>query len=102
MPHHNTLLHHLGKAMPRWRFERLAKRRAAERRVRTLPCWSQFVALGFAQLAGISSLRELIAALASHANHADHLGRGPLRRSTLAEANAKRPLALSSRRRADR
>lgn len=94
MRHHNTLLHNLGKAMPRWRFEQLAKRSAADRRVRTLPCWSQFVALVFAQLAGITSLRELIAALASHANHAYHLGLGPIRRSTLAEANAKRPLAL--------
>ena len=92
--HNNTLLHHLGKAMPRWQFEQLAKRSAADRRVRTLPCWSQFVALVFAQLAGITSLRELIAALASHANHAYHLGLGPIRRSTLAEANAKRPLAL--------
>ena len=94
MHHHNTLLHELGKAMPRWRFEQLARRSAADRRVRTLPCWSQFVALVFAQLAGITSLRELIAALASHANHAYHLGLGPIRRSTLAEANAKRPLAL--------
>ena len=94
MHHHNTLLHDLGKAMPRWRFEQLAERSAADRRVRTLPCWSQFVALVFAQLAGITSLRELIAALASHANHAYHLGLGPIRRSTLAEANSKRPLAL--------
>ena len=94
MRHHNTLLHDLGKAMPRWRFEQLAKRSAADRRVRTLPCWSQFVALVYAQLAGIASLRELVAALASHANHAYHLGLGPIRRSTLAEANARRPLAL--------
>jgi Domain of unknown function (DUF4372) len=65
MHHQNTLLHDLGKAMPRWRFEQLAKRSAADRRVRTLPCWSQFVALVFAQFAGITSLRELIAALAS-------------------------------------
>ena len=94
MHHQNTLLHDLGKAMPRWRFEQLAQRNAADHRVRTLPCWSQFVALLFAQFAGITSLRELIAALASHANHAYHLGLGPIRRSTLAEANAKRPLAL--------
>jgi hypothetical protein len=92
--HHNTLLHDLGKAMPRWRFEQLAKRADADRRVRTLPCWSQFVALVFAQLAGVTSLRELVAALSSHANHAYHLGLGPIRRSTLAEANAERPLAL--------
>lgn len=94
MRHHNTLLHHLGKAMPRWRFERLAERTGADYRVRTLPSWSQFVALIYAQLAGIASLRGLVAALSSHANHAYHLGLGPIRRSTLAEANGKRPLAL--------
>jgi hypothetical protein len=94
MHHHNTLLHDLRKAMPRWRFERLAQRTGADRRVRVLPSWSQFVALLYAQLAGITSLRELVAALASHANHAYHLGLGPIRRSTLAEANARRPLAL--------
>jgi transposase len=94
MHHQNTLLHDLGKAMPRWRFEQLARRTGADHRVRTLPCWSQFVALVFAQLAGIASLRELVAALSSHANYAYHLGLGPVRRSTLAEANAKRPLAL--------
>jgi hypothetical protein len=42
--HHDTLLHDLGKAMPRWRFEQIAKRADADRRVRTLPCWSQFIA----------------------------------------------------------
>jgi Domain of unknown function (DUF4372)/Transposase DDE domain len=80
--------------MPRWRFEQLAQGSAADRRVRTLPCWSQFVALLFAPFAGITALRALVAVLASHANHACHLGLGPIRRSPLAEANAKRPLAL--------
>lgn len=94
MHHDNTLLHQLGKAMPRWRFQRIARRTGADHRVRTLPSWSQFTALVFAQLAGIGSLRELVAALGSHANRAYHLGLGPIRRSTLADANQKRPLAL--------
>lgn len=94
MHHHNTLLHELGKAVPRWRFEQIARRTAADRRVRALPSWSRFTALVFAQLAGIGSLRELVAALGSHANCAYHLGLGAIRRSTLAEANQKRPLAL--------
>jgi hypothetical protein len=36
--------------------------------VRTLPTWSQMVALIYGQLAGARSLRELVAALASHGN----------------------------------
>lgn len=48
----------------------------------------------FAQRGGITLWRKLTAALASPAHHAYHLGLGPIRRGTLAGANAKRPHAL--------
>lgn len=91
MRHQNTVFHALIKAIPRPWFDRQAERSGGDRRVRRLPCWSQMVALIYAQLAGIGSLRELEAALASHGNLAYHLGLGPVRRATLADANAKRP-----------
>ena len=94
MHHQNTVLHGLIKALPRWRFEALARRHGADHRVRTLPTWSQLVALLYAQLAGIQSLRELVATLASHGNLLYHLGAHAVRRSTLADANATRPLAV--------
>jgi IS4 transposase len=96
MQHENTVLHAVIKALPRWRFERLARRHGADHRVRTLPTWSQMVALIYGQLAGARSLRELVAALASHGNLLYHLGVGVVRRSTLADANATRPIAVFS------
>ena len=82
MRHQNTVLHALIKVIPRPWFDRQARRSGGDRRVRRLPCWSQLVALVYAQLAGIGSLRELEAALQSHANLAYHLGLARICRST--------------------
>jgi len=94
MQHQNTVLHGLIKVLPRWRFEALVRQHGADHRVRTLSTWSQLVALLYAQLAGSGSLRELVATLASHGNLLYHLGAHVVRRSTLADANATRPLAV--------
>ena len=40
------------------------------------------------------SLREIVTGLESHAARLYHLGGAPVRRSTLADANASRPAAL--------
>ena len=50
----------------------------------------------FAQLSGCQSLREIQAAWNVHANSHFHLGCAELRRSTLADANARRPVAVFS------
>ena len=94
MRHQNTLFHALLKFVPRHRFEAIVGRFAGDHRTRRLPCWSQFVAMLFAQLAGAQSLRELEAALSSHADRLYHLGAARPRRSTLSDANAKRPVAI--------
>ena len=94
MHHQNTVFHALLKVLPRYRFERLVAARGADWRVRRLPCWSQFVAMLYAQLSGAQSLRELEASLASHGNLFYHLGIGPVRRATLSDANRERPAAL--------
>jgi hypothetical protein len=88
MQHQNTVLHGLIKVVP------LVRRHGAVHRVRTLPTWSQLVALLYAQLAGIGSLRELVATLASHGNLLYHLGARTMHRTTLADASATRPLAV--------
>ena len=94
MPHQDTIFATLLKAVPRHRFDGLVERHGADRRVRTLSCWTQFVALVYAQLAGAQSLREIEAALASHGNLLYHLGAQPVRRSTLSDANRLRPVGL--------
>jgi hypothetical protein len=82
------------KHVPWPAFERLVETHAADARVRRLTTKTQLVALLYAQLSGASSLREIEAGLASHAARLYHLGADPVRRSTLADANAQRPVAV--------
>src|ERR1700748_2452556 len=63
---------------------------------KVLKSWDHLVGLVFAQLAGIDSLRALEAVWNANAHHHYHLGVGRLARSTLADASARRPLAIFS------
>lgn len=91
MPHKNTLLRDLLKHIPWAAFDRLVDEHDADRRIRKLSTKSQLVALLYAQLSGAVSLREIETALASHSAKLYHLGADGVRRTTLADANAKRP-----------
>ena len=72
-------------------FDRLVDAHGADARVRRLSTRDQFIALLYGQLAGAQSLREIEAGLASHAHQLYHRGARAISRSTLADANAKRP-----------
>src|SRR5712692_10136665 len=94
MLHKNTVFHGLLKHV-RWpAFDRLVEQHRADAGVRRLPTKSQFLALLYGQLAGASSLREIVAGVRSHAARLYHLGARPVQRSTLADANAHRPAAV--------
>lgn len=90
MRHHNTVFHDVLKRVPWATFDRLVAKHGGDRRVRSLPTKSQFIALLYGQLSGAVSLREVEAGLGSHATRLYHLGGTPIRRSTLADANALR------------
>jgi hypothetical protein len=62
---------------------------------RVLSRWSQFGALVFAQLAGRQGLRDVVSSLASQAKALAPLRLMPPKRSTLVEANERRPSAWS-------
>lgn len=94
MRHQNSVFHDLLKHLPWSEFDALVTEHGADVRVRRLPTKSQLIALLYAQLAGASSLREIEAGLSSHAPRLYHLGARPARRSTLADANARRPAAV--------
>ncbi|MET4291434.1 hypothetical protein ABIB06_000174 [Bradyrhizobium sp. LB8.2] len=96
MPHHNTVFRDLLKLVPWHRFEALVEDHDADARVRRLSTKGQFVALLYGQLWGASGLREIVTGLSSHAARLYHLGADPVRRSTLSDANAKRPFAVFS------
>jgi hypothetical protein len=91
MRHHNSVLHGLTKQIPWAAFDRLVEEHGADRRVRRLSTKSQLIALLYGQLAGTASLREIESGLASHQARLYHLGAASPSRSTIADANAKRP-----------
>lgn len=94
MRHHNSVFHGILKLVPWGVFEALVDKHGADHRVRRLDSKSQFIAMLFGQLSGASSLREIEAGLESHAARLYHLGGRCVARSTLADANARRPWAL--------
>ena len=94
MKHTNTVFYQLLRFVPKHRFNDAVKRHHGDHRVRQLNCWNQFIAMLYAQLSGCQSLRHLESTFNSHGNHHYHLGVRGIRRSTLADANKKRPLEI--------
>jgi hypothetical protein len=91
MRHQNSVFHGVLKHVPWHVFDRLVEEHGADARVRRLTTRDQFIALLYGQLGGAQSLREIEAGLASHAHRLYHVGAREASRSTLADANAKRP-----------
>lgn len=94
MAHGHTVLAQVLQLIPRAQIEALDQVHGTGRASRVLSRWSQFGALVFAQLAGRHSLRDVVCSLAAQAHALAPLGLRPPQRSTLAEANARRPAVL--------
>jgi Transposase DDE domain/Domain of unknown function (DUF4372) len=94
MRHHNTVLHAVLQLAPWHVFDRLVDDFKANKKVRRLTTQNQFIALLYAQLSGAQSLRAIEAGFESHATRLYHIGACEVSRSTLADANAKRPCAV--------
>ena len=94
MRHQNSVFHAVLKHVPWPAFDRLVAAHGAEARVRRLTTKSQLVALLYGPLSGAGSLREIVRGLESHAARLSSVGAEPARRSTLSDANARRPAAL--------
>ena len=78
----------------RHEFETLATRHHEGRRLRKMTRWSQFVSMALAQLAGRSSLRDVVSNLCAQTTKLYHLGTAPVSRSSLARINEKQPYSL--------
>lgn len=91
MRYHNSVFRDLLNYLPWREFERLVEEHKADYRVRRLRTKDQLIALIFAQLSGMSGLRGLASGLGSQANGLYHLGARPVARSSLSDANMKRP-----------
>lgn len=90
----NTRFHEVLKGLPRGIFENAVEQHAADKYSKGFRRWDQFLAMVYAQLTGSRSLREVEAGFNSQSTHHYHLGSRPIKRSTLADANAKRDAEL--------
>src|SRR5206468_7481613 len=72
-------------------FDRCVQRFDGNRYTKRFSCWDQFLTMAFAQLTYRESLRDIEVCLAAQRRKLYHSGfSGPVRRSTLADANEKR------------
>ncbi|MDA0207744.1 MAG: IS4 family transposase [Acidobacteria bacterium] len=86
-----TVFSQLISHLPDREFRRCALRYEGDRRVRSLSCWEQFLAMAFAQLTYREGLRDIEACLRALGPKPYHMGfRNPVARSTLADANERR------------
>jgi|MudIll2142460700_1097286.scaffolds.fasta_scaffold25175_4 putative transposase len=95
MAHCNTIFHQVLRLLDRHDFRKIEQDRfRPKRKCRTLSRWGQFVVMMFAQITGRSSLREIVQQFEFHATKLYHLGVDLVKRTTLADANSKRPAAF--------
>jgi len=90
----DSIFGRLLKPISRGQLTSTVERNAGNAYDKVFKSWDHMVALVFAQLAGVDSLRALEAIWNANSHHHYHLGVGKLARSTLADANARRPVAI--------
>jgi IS4 transposase len=82
------------KPIDRGGFKAIVARHAGDAYDKDFDSWRHLVALVFAQLTGSDSLRAIEAAFNAQSNHHYHLGCTRIARSTLGDANQRRPVAV--------
>jgi putative transposase len=79
------------KPINRRQFQSIVDDFAGDAYDKSFKSWDHLVALIHAQLSGADSLRGVVASFNANSHHHYHLGTGKLSRSTLSDANARRP-----------
>jgi IS4 transposase len=94
MRYRGSIFAALLKPISRRRLATTVERHDGDAYDKVFKTWDHLVALVFAQLGGVDSLRGLEAVWNANSHHHFHLGVGKLARSTLSDANARRPIAI--------
>ena len=94
MAKYTPVLSQLLRHIPRAEFSRIVDHHKGDKRVRSFSCWQQFVALFYGQLTGQQSLRDLETAVRINVGKLQQVGLLGLSRSTLADANNRRPAVM--------
>jgi len=82
------------KPIDRRQFARIVDEHDGDAYDKSFRSWDHQVALVYAQLGKVESLRALEAAFNANSQHHYHLGTGKLARATLADANGRRPIGI--------
>ena len=82
------------KPIDRRQFQKVVDQHDGDSYDKTFKSWDHLVALVYAQIARIDGLRALEAGFNANTQHHYHLGTGELARSTLSDANARRPTTI--------
>jgi IS4 transposase len=90
----NSIFASLLKPIDRRSFEAIVTRHDGDAYYKSFKSWDHLTVLIYAQLSRATSLRGLEASLNANAHHHYHLGIGALARSTLSDANARRPVRV--------
>lgn len=86
-----TVFKQLLQYVPRYEFNRCVHRYRGEYWTKSFSTYDQFLCLGYAQMSGRESLRDIETCLNSHQEKLYHIGfRGDVCRTTLADANERR------------
>ncbi len=89
-----TIFSQVIKLIPRSEFESWVFQHQGDYRLRKLNCWTWFGALLLSQLTGHDSIRAIERVFASGQKQMQKLGFGPVKRSTISDANANRTLKI--------
>ena len=92
MHYRNSILGDLLKPIDRRRFRSIVDRHDGDAYDKSFKSWDHMVALVGAQLGRIASLRGLELAFGANSHQHYHLGIGKVARSTLSDANRRRPV----------
>jgi hypothetical protein len=86
-----TIFAQIMKFLSHDEFDRCVQRFDGNRYTKRFSCWDQFLAMAFAQLTNRQSLRDIEVCLTAQRSKLYHCGlSGPVRRSSLADANERR------------
>ena len=94
MQYMDSIFVSLLKPIDRRQFRALVERYDGDAYDKSFKSWDHLVAMVYAQFSQIGSLRGLEAGFNANAHHHYHLGVGTLSRSTLSDANKRRPVGV--------
>jgi IS4 transposase len=94
MRYRDSIFGRLLEPINRRQFQTTVDRLDGDAYDKSFKSWDHLVALIYAQLSGNDSLRAVVTGFNANPQHHYHLGTDKLRRSTLSDANARRPLGI--------